>query len=105
MRMWNVDPKMMCDKHLLGEHVEMHMFMGCIKKGKNIQGYIDKGLVNIRLIYARHQELVEEMKRRGMNHNSEMEFSLLPRGGSVDVAKNEEELKRRCSRCRELMRP
>ena len=33
MRMWNVDPKLMCNKHLLGEHVEMHMFFGTIQKG------------------------------------------------------------------------
>ena len=26
MRMWLVDPKFMCNQHLLGEHVEMHSF-------------------------------------------------------------------------------
>ena len=25
MRMWMVNPKMMCNKHLLGEHVELHL--------------------------------------------------------------------------------
>ena len=33
MRMWNVDVTKMCNKHLLGEHVEMHMFVGIIIKG------------------------------------------------------------------------
>lgn len=30
MRMWMVDPKIMCRKHLLGEHLELHMLAGCI---------------------------------------------------------------------------
>ena len=61
MRMWLVTPKLMCDKHLLGEHVEMHMFVGCLLKGKSIQGYIDKGLVDVSLLTARHGALVKEM--------------------------------------------
>ena len=28
MRMWMVNPGFMCNKHLLGEHVECHMLVG-----------------------------------------------------------------------------
>ena len=71
MRMWgSINPKFLCNRHLLGEHVEMHMFVGTINKGISIEGYIRNNLVNPSYIEARHKELSDEMIRRGMNHNS-----------------------------------
>jgi hypothetical protein len=104
MRMWLIDPKKMCRQHLLGEHVEMHMFVGAINKNISIDGYIDGGLVEPRKIKARHSELVAEMKRRGMNHKSPLpKFSVrgLPKG-NVDIKANMKELKRRCKECRSI---
>lgn len=72
MRMWMVDPKILCNKHLLGEHVELHMFIGSINKGRDIEGYVKNNLIEPSKLYQRHQELVNEMKRRGMNHKSEL---------------------------------
>lgn len=72
MRMWMVDPKIMCNRHLLGEHVECHMFVGTILKNKSLQGYIDNKLLFIGHLANRHQALVEEMIRRGFNHKSEL---------------------------------
>lgn len=40
MRMWGVDPKVLCTKHMIGEHAETHMFLGTIKKGTSIKGLI-----------------------------------------------------------------
>jgi len=100
MRMWGVNPKCMCDKHLLGEHVEMHMFVGCINKRKNIDGYLEKGLVNLGLIRKRHDELVQEMERRGMNHKSPLPNFLIESGvGFIDKKKNLADLIGRCFRC------
>ena len=45
MRMWMVDPKIMCRKHLLGEHVEHHMFVGTINKRISIVGYLRDNLL------------------------------------------------------------
>jgi len=28
MRMWMLNPKALCRKHLMGEHVEIHMLVG-----------------------------------------------------------------------------
>ena len=105
MRMWNVNPKKMCNRHLLGEHLEMHMFLGCLKKGTSIKGYIDKGLVEANNILARHDELVREMKVRGMNHNSGMLFYPYAEEnkGKVDVKENERELCKRCIDCKRLL--
>lgn len=101
MRMFNVDVTKMCNKHLLGEHVEMHMFVGTIKKGISIKGYIDKGLVEVNNISKRHNELVKEMKKRGMSHKTEIVDTedWLPEGKVNSVA-NEWELKNRCKECK-----
>ena len=72
MRMWNIDPSKLCDKHLLGEHVEMHMFVGSIKKGTSLKGYINKGLVEVHNIKKRHNDLDNEMNKRGMKHKSSL---------------------------------
>jgi hypothetical protein len=103
MRMWNVDPKLLCRQHLLGEHLETHYFIGTIKKGKSIKGYIDGGLVEVHNILRRHDELAEEMKRRGYkhSHNPDLYDCELWECGCVDSEQNIVELHRRCKDCRE----
>ena len=39
MRMWMVDPRGMCNKHLVGEHLELHMFVESLRKKMNLGGY------------------------------------------------------------------
>ena len=100
MRMWGVEPSKLCQKHLLGEHCEIHMFTGTINKGISIAGYISKGLVNPALIQVRHDQLAEEIQKRGYNHHSPLSIdcSDLPEL-PVDIIGNELELKRRCREC------
>jgi hypothetical protein len=105
MRMWNVPSGELCNKHLLGEHVEMHMFIGSLRLGKSVQGFIDDGLVEIHNIYHRHAELVLEMELRGMKHKSplsahEPDAVELYRAGSVDVGRSRRDLQKRCKNCR-----
>lgn len=45
MRMWMVDPATMCDRHLLGEHAEIHMAIGTIAKGRSVAGRVEHGLL------------------------------------------------------------
>jgi hypothetical protein len=97
--MWLVNPKLMCDKHLLGEHVEMHMFVGAIRKGISIQGYIDTGLVETERIKDRHDEIANEMSSRGMRHASPMDSLDITPAGKIDIVKNQIELCYRCRRC------
>jgi len=99
MRMWLVDPSKMCRKHLLGEHVELHMLVGSLTKGKNIQGFIKDGLVELHSIKSRHAILVDEMTRRGYNHKSELPNFIELKLGKVDVQRNEIDLKTRCKEC------
>ncbi len=101
MRMWGLDPKKMCKNHLLGEHVEMHMFVGALNKNKSLQGYIEKGLVEIHNIDKRHEELVEEMNRRGINHNSPLPQYYKIEKGHLNKEYNLSDLTRRCAACRQ----
>lgn len=67
MRMWMVNPEMLCRKHLLGEHLECHMFVGTILAGKSLKGYVDNGLVEVDSLVQRHNDLAVEMSKRGTN--------------------------------------
>lgn len=99
--MWGVNPKKLCNQHLLGEHVEMHMFLGCIRKGINLQGYYDNKLVCTNLIKKRHDDLAIEMIFRGMKHNSpmiEMDFLNDFNYGEIGLEANIDELINRCSK-------
>ena len=109
MRMWLVDPRIMCRQHLLGEHVELHMLIGSLRKGISVQGYIDDGLVDLLQIQSRHDELVGEMQRRGYNHKSptkghktQVRERYHRNTGSVDKLVNVRELARRCDECLRL---
>ena len=102
MRMWLVEPRTMCRQHLLGEHLEMHMFNSCIEGGRNLSGYIDHGLVMPHYIHLRHDDLAVEMLARGYNHTTPIKF-LNPRiEGNVDGLANKQILRDRCEECRKL---
>jgi len=105
MRMWGVGCKYLCNQHLLGEHLEMHMFTGTIKKGIKINGYIRKGLVNPPEIKRRHDQLAEEMIKRGMNHKSPLqEFEQPFIESPINVEENLKTLSERCPNCRQRIK-
>ena len=74
MRMWMIDPKLLCRKHLLGEHAEIHKHRHNFVKQHNITGRIYP-IVQIEPenMKSRHDELAKEMIKRGYNHNSPYE--------------------------------
>ena len=98
-----VNPKIMCRQHLLGEHVEIHMFIGTLDKGKTVDGYLEKGLLEVHNLYSRHQELVEEMKLRGYNHHSDVDkkWKHAKNLGAIDKKKNLKNLIERCPLCKQ----
>ena len=100
MRMWNVPTQLMCRQHLLGEHLEMHMFASCVRGNKKLSGYITSGLVEIHNIQKRHDELVIEMKSRGYQHKTPLDFAGEPLG-RVDGEHNVTVLYHRCKNCKE----
>lgn len=104
MRMWNVNPNLLCTKHLTGEHSEMHMFAASFRLGRKVEGFLRDKLLSPSEIAKRHDELATEMTLRGMNHQSPLEqpdVGALAGVTTVDSEANLYELVRRCPACRE----
>ena len=107
MRMWMVDPRILCRKHLAGEKVELLMFLGTFKRKLNIPGYVKNNLVEPLSILDRYDELVTEFNRRGMNNNVELDFELCLlnylkpewRNYEVNIVNALDDLIRRCPIC------
>lgn len=74
-----VDVSEMCDQHLLGLNKELSQIQGTIEKhqyGKAIvRGHFQLGQVSTDRIEERHDEVVKEMERRGMNPSEPLEFA------------------------------
>lgn len=104
MRMWMVDPKIMCRKHLMGEHVEIHMIVGSLIKGRSIQGFIDNNCIDY-AIYSRHANLAEEIIRRGYKHNSPLlwleNFGEKMNFAKVNQKQSLKDLLARCPECKD----
>ncbi len=103
-----IDPRKLCDQHLLGEHGELHKFIPSFHKKYRVTRRIEP-VVQIELssYQKRHDELAEEMISRGMNHQSPLpelpDFSYLPDehySAKVDIEKSIMDLKERCPKCR-----
>lgn len=104
MRMWLFIPQCLCNQHLKGEHCEMHMFVGTIKSGKRIDGYLEKGLVIVSKIQERHDILAQEMLKRKMSHQSPIpEFNYSGPDGFVDPVLSFLTLSKRCPDCLKRM--
>ena len=77
MRMWMVDPKIMCQKHLCGMHVELHMFIGSMQKNVRMNGFINNDLLEPLSIKEMHDKIASEMISRGYNHKSYLSNELV----------------------------
>ena len=73
MRMWMVSPSLLCRKHLLGEHLELHMMVGHLQRARRIDGFVRNNCVQPKSIGARHKALAKEMERRGYRHASPLQ--------------------------------
>ena len=108
MRMWMIDPKLLCNKHLLGEHGEIHKHKHNFVKGHRVSGRLSPVVqIEPSSMKVRHDQLAEEMKRRNMNHKSPYEQPSLEAYGNdvtnarVDLSKSIHDLCERCPECRE----
>lgn len=81
MRIWDVDPKLLCRAHLLGEHRELHGLWNILTKHGGKGGYSRhtetlRWVGKLESLRKRHEALVEEMVRRGYRHKSDLDPSL-----------------------------
>lgn len=102
MRQWGSKPLLMCQQHLLGEHLEHHMFVTSLNKGNSVQGYIDGNLLCVQNLRARHDMVVEEMLARGMGHYSPLPEFTVFNTREIDVVESIVELVVRCPNCLRL---
>ncbi len=81
MRVWDVHPKHLCRKHLLGEHRELHGLWNILTKHQGKGGYSQhpetlRWVGKERALYARHEALVNEFTRRGYQHHTPLDKKL-----------------------------
>ena len=106
MRMWNINSELLCNKHLLGEHFEIHCAVGNLgHSGKWTKALAKKGYLEPQNFLFRHNELVKEMITRGFKHNSPLSVRgiKLPIG-RIDTKKSIRDLKERCIDCRKKIK-
>jgi Pyrimidine dimer DNA glycosylase len=76
MRIWDLDPALLCDRHLLGEHRELHAVWSVLTTER--AGYARhpetlRWRGRLAALYRRHEEQVAEMARRGFRHRSPLD--------------------------------
>ena len=104
MRMWMVNPKWLCRKHLLGEHGEIHKHRHSFVKHHSIAKRVSPVVqVEPLSMQARHDALASEMSRRGYTHASpyEQPEPLEHMSATVDTQAAMLDLFARCPECRE----
>jgi len=75
MRIWDLSVEKLCNKHLLGEHRELHAIHSILtnkKKGYSNHPETLRWKHKLSALRKRHSEQVKEMQRRGWNHNSNL---------------------------------
>ena len=79
MRIWDVEPRILCRKHLLGEHRELHGLWNILimhKRGYSNHPETRRWVGKEKALYNRHEQLVQEMKKRGYAHFSPLRQDL-----------------------------
>lgn len=79
MRIWDIDPKLLCRAHLAAEHRELHGLWNILTLGKT--GYsrhpeTRRWEGKLAALYRRHERLVTEMDRRGWTHRTPLDEAL-----------------------------
>lgn len=107
MRMWMINPELLCNKHLLGEHYEIHKHRHNFEKKHSVRGRMYPVIqIEPKSMQSRHDELVVKMDKRKMKHNSpyqQPDISYLEnyyKESEVDVNVSIRDLCERCDDCK-----
>jgi hypothetical protein len=93
MRIWDINPKYLCRKHLLAEHRELHGLWNILTKHKSKGGYSRhpetlRWVGKQNALYLRHQELIKEFSRRGFLHHTPLDKKLATGSASQNILIN-----------------
>lgn len=103
MRMWIVNPALLCRLHLLGERCEIHKYKHNFEKRHCTTGHIDQ--VFPLQMKLRHDALALKLVQRGYNHNSPYEapgevLKAVPNiPATLQKSSDLQDLCRRCPAC------
>ena len=75
MRVWDLPPSNLCNRHLNAQHNEIHSIYSIITN--DLSGFshhpeVERWRGHLGALYRVHERTVVEMVRRGYNHNSEL---------------------------------
>jgi len=81
MRIWDIETKYLCRKHLLGEHRELHGLWNILTKHGMKGGYSKhpetlRWVGKEKALYLRHEEILKEMQKRGYKEKSPLDKKL-----------------------------
>jgi hypothetical protein len=79
VRIWDLSPGILCRQHLLGEHRELHAVWSVIvggRKGYSRHPETLRWVGKLGALFARHERLVAEMRRRGYDHRTPLPAAL-----------------------------
>ncbi|MFL6382855.1 MAG: pyrimidine dimer DNA glycosylase/endonuclease V [Nitrososphaeraceae archaeon] len=79
MRVWDIETRMLCNSHLLGEHGEIHAIWKILTQNKRGYSHHPETLRwkgKLLALYNRHGVVACEMTNRGFNHKSNLKKEL-----------------------------
>ena len=81
MRVWDIEPKDLCHKHLVAEHRELHGLWNILTKHEGKGGYSRhpetlRWVGKTKALYNRHEALIAEFTKRGYKHHTPLDKTL-----------------------------
>ena len=107
MRMWMLNPKIMCHNHLAGEWRELFTIVDHLQRKRKVDKYITNNCLELQSIQERYVELKKEKKRRKHKKFKQLpldyDISYLPQEHQeykVDTEASLKDLLSRCEKCK-----
>ena len=81
MRIWDIEPEFLCQKHLVAEHRELHGLWNILTKHKAKGGYSRhpetlRWVGKQKALYNRHEALIKEFFQRKYQHHTPLDKKL-----------------------------
>lgn len=104
-RQWLSDPRLMCKQHILGEHLEAHIFVSKMQKETSLKGFRKGSMFfGAEFVKSRHDKIAKLLKQPHKTplFIGELEIKNYPYIAPTlyDLTKSMEDLLGRCEECK-----